>query len=294
MKRKGIIGVIATAAALVSIGALTAVATTTTASAARRSTCHGRRVTITGNNRANHIRGTRHRDVINAMGGNDIIFGNGGNDLICSGPGNDIVAGGGGTDVVYGGAGRDLCFGVPVEHLHYHHACEVHLPDHLGGTTAPRAGANVRLLSGRATKAQLKATRALVRQLDGPHYGAAAPDCGATSAVIKLGYGSASGWGTNPSLVAMRPRFLPYSQVYGEPGEVQDGQWEVVNNIPNDGSLYQVPMPNYQVTHFMTYTVFYDVAWSNDGVNWNGPTFEFKITGYVNPDFGGIGETCVT
>jgi Ca2+-binding RTX toxin-like protein len=67
--------------------------------------CHGARVTITGTEGADRLRGTPSRDVIAGLGGDDEIVGSLGNDIICGGPGADQIHGGRGNDVVDGGAG---------------------------------------------------------------------------------------------------------------------------------------------------------------------------------------------
>ncbi len=73
--------------------------------------------TITGNVKANVLRGTKKRDVICGLGGNDKIYGLGGNDVLIGGPGKDTLFGGPGkdeiyasdsfADTIYGGAGKD-------------------------------------------------------------------------------------------------------------------------------------------------------------------------------------------
>jgi Ca2+-binding RTX toxin-like protein len=78
--------------------------------AARATTrCLGRRATIVGNRRANHLHGTPGNDVIVGLGGADVIDGRGGADLICAGSGNDRVVAGDG--VVLGEAGNDRVIG---------------------------------------------------------------------------------------------------------------------------------------------------------------------------------------
>lgn len=78
-------------AALLAIGVMAAMAST---ASAKVRYCHGVRATIVRGSGNNHIRGTRHRDVIFAGRGRDIVLGRGGNDLICAGRGNDVVDGG--------------------------------------------------------------------------------------------------------------------------------------------------------------------------------------------------------
>jgi uncharacterized delta-60 repeat protein len=84
--------------------------------------CAGRRATIVGTAKADHVKGTKGADVIAALAGNDQIKSGGGNDLICAGGGNDKinagrgrdrVLGGGGADRIAGGPGPDLCSGGP-------------------------------------------------------------------------------------------------------------------------------------------------------------------------------------
>jgi hypothetical protein len=73
--------------------------------------CDGKRATLVGTAKRNHLRGTRHADVIVALGGNDVINAGGGNDLVCAGSGNDRVAGGSGNDRLLGGSGADRLVG---------------------------------------------------------------------------------------------------------------------------------------------------------------------------------------
>ena len=73
--------------------------------------CNGLPATKVGTNGDDIILGTRHRDVIVALGGNDLIFGRNGDDVICAGNGNDLVFGLDGEDWIDGGAGKDLLFG---------------------------------------------------------------------------------------------------------------------------------------------------------------------------------------
>jgi hypothetical protein len=88
-----------------------------------------RACTISGNNNANTLHGTRGDDVLCGFGGNDtinpslgndIVFGGTGNDYISPGfgddrllgqDGNDSVNGGPGNDELDGGAGTDTCTG---------------------------------------------------------------------------------------------------------------------------------------------------------------------------------------
>jgi parallel beta-helix repeat protein len=76
-----------------------------------RSRCFGLKPTRSGTARSETIRGTNHRDVIQAGGGNDRILGRGGNDVICAGSGNDVVLGGAGNDKIGAGLGRDIVSG---------------------------------------------------------------------------------------------------------------------------------------------------------------------------------------
>ena len=87
--------------------------------------CFGKKATIVGTTRADHIKGTAKADVIVGLGGSDVIKGLGRSDLICGGngsdklnggdrgdalvgeAGNDTLSGGGGLDGLYGGAGND-------------------------------------------------------------------------------------------------------------------------------------------------------------------------------------------
>jgi RTX calcium-binding nonapeptide repeat (4 copies) len=73
--------------------------------------CFGRKATIVGTARADHIKGTAKADVIVGLGGNDTIKGLGGKDLICGGNGADKLIGGGGGDPLSGDAGNDTLSG---------------------------------------------------------------------------------------------------------------------------------------------------------------------------------------
>ena len=75
--------------------------------------CDGRGATKVGNNRANHINGTRKADVIFAGGGNDVVRGLKGNDVVCGGGGKDKLIGGPGKDKLLGGPGPDTLIGGP-------------------------------------------------------------------------------------------------------------------------------------------------------------------------------------
>lgn len=74
-------------------------------------TCRGRQVTLVGDDGPDKIKGTKHRDVIDANGGKDTVIGRGGSDLICLGAGKDKAIGGGGRDVCVGGQGKDSAKG---------------------------------------------------------------------------------------------------------------------------------------------------------------------------------------
>ena len=87
--------------------------------------CFGKKATIVGTTKADHIKGTARADVIVGLGGNDVIKGLGRGDRICGGEGsdkliggdrgdalvgeagNDTLSGGGGSDGLFGGAGND-------------------------------------------------------------------------------------------------------------------------------------------------------------------------------------------
>jgi hypothetical protein len=75
--------------------------------------CFGKRPTIIGTNRVDHIVGTAAADVISARRGNDTISGVKGNDLICGGGGDDTLRGGKGNDTLGGGAAADRMLGGP-------------------------------------------------------------------------------------------------------------------------------------------------------------------------------------
>jgi subtilisin-like proprotein convertase family protein len=78
-----------------------------------KASCAGRPATILGTAARNALRGTRHADVIAALGGNDRVEGLRGNDLVCGGTGRDRLLGGRGRDRLIGGRGRDTCLGGP-------------------------------------------------------------------------------------------------------------------------------------------------------------------------------------
>jgi Ca2+-binding RTX toxin-like protein len=258
--------------------------------------CHGHRATIVGTGHRDRIKGTNHRDVIVAGGGGDFIVSKGGNDLICAGSSNDVVDGGPGLDTVYGGTGKDLCFGVAREHASYHHQCDVHVPGSLGGGTRPRTTARSgrpTVLAGHPTHAQIRmVARALNRST--ATYQADMPDCGVSK--ITLGNVGVSGYATDPSLVAIRPRFLPFNPTVGEFEAVQDTDYTLWN-VPADGNLHAVAQGAYNVTPFRTYIVFYDVYWSDNGANFDGPnatSVEFPISTYQDHYFGGTTAACFT
>ena len=75
--------------------------------------CNNRVATIVGTSKGERIRGTSHRDVVNAGGGNDRVTGLGKRDVLCGGPGNDRLGGGEGGDSIYGGDGNDRLDGGP-------------------------------------------------------------------------------------------------------------------------------------------------------------------------------------
>ncbi len=78
----------------------------------RLPTCHGRVATIVGTPGRDVLRGTKHKDVVVALGGDDKIKTFTEGDVICAGPGNDEINAGdtgenGPGDQVYGGPGND-------------------------------------------------------------------------------------------------------------------------------------------------------------------------------------------
>lgn len=94
---------IAAAAAVTTAAALIA-GPVTGANAAPAPRCQGKKATIVGTMKNDHIRGTRGRDVIVGLRGWDRIDGRGGNDVICGGNGRDRLIGGRGNDKLYGQA----------------------------------------------------------------------------------------------------------------------------------------------------------------------------------------------
>jgi Ca2+-binding RTX toxin-like protein len=84
--------------------------------------CFGRKATIVGTSKADHIKGTARADVIVGLGGSDAVKGPGGGDLICGGTGSDKLIGGdkgdalsgeSGNDTLSGGGGNDFFLGGP-------------------------------------------------------------------------------------------------------------------------------------------------------------------------------------
>jgi len=73
--------------------------------------CLGKKATIVGTARADHIKGTAHADVIVGLGGADTIEGLAGGDTICGGNGNDTLVGSAGNDLLAGDAGNDTLSG---------------------------------------------------------------------------------------------------------------------------------------------------------------------------------------
>jgi Ca2+-binding RTX toxin-like protein len=73
--------------------------------------CFGKKPTIVGTAKADHIKGTARADVIVGLGGSDVIRGLGGGDRICGGNGSDTLIGGDRGDAVVGEAGNDTLSG---------------------------------------------------------------------------------------------------------------------------------------------------------------------------------------
>jgi hypothetical protein len=94
-------------------GSLLAPAAATASHSAAGPTCDGRRATIVGTARADHLVGTASADVIAGLAGNDVIDGRGGADVICGGAGDDQLFGGGGDELLLGGPGADQIEGGP-------------------------------------------------------------------------------------------------------------------------------------------------------------------------------------
>jgi uncharacterized delta-60 repeat protein len=80
---------------------------------AKNAKCAGKKATIIGTNGKNKLKGTKKRDVIDALGGKDQVKGLKGNDLICGGKGKDKLLGGPGKDKLLGEAGKDILLGGP-------------------------------------------------------------------------------------------------------------------------------------------------------------------------------------
>ena len=66
---------------------------------------------ITGNDRANRLRGTTAYDYVCARGGADRVDARSGDDLVNGGNGDDLLYGEGGHDRIYGGLGLDRIYG---------------------------------------------------------------------------------------------------------------------------------------------------------------------------------------
>lgn len=76
-------------------------------------TCFGEIATIVGTGGDDELRGTRRRDVIQALGGDDEVVGRGGNDVICGDGGDDELEGGRGNDTIHDETGDDELEGGP-------------------------------------------------------------------------------------------------------------------------------------------------------------------------------------
>jgi Ca2+-binding RTX toxin-like protein len=68
---------------------------------------------LSGDARANVMRGGRGNDHLRGMGGNDRLFGELGNDTLDGGAGKDRLDGGAGKDRILGGPGDDVLVGGP-------------------------------------------------------------------------------------------------------------------------------------------------------------------------------------
>lgn len=68
-------------------------------------------VTITGNAKANSIKGGSGKDTISGGNGNDTLYGGAGNDSLAGGSGDDKLYGNADNDKLYGGSGNDSIFG---------------------------------------------------------------------------------------------------------------------------------------------------------------------------------------
>jgi hypothetical protein len=66
---------------------------------------------LTGDGRANWLRGGAGDERLAGRNGNDVLLGRGGSDLLMGGAGDDRGMAGAGIDHLYGGSGRDLLFG---------------------------------------------------------------------------------------------------------------------------------------------------------------------------------------
>lgn len=133
-----LVGLIAAAAAILTLGA-----TSASAAAAK---CSGVSATVVGTSRPDTISGRPDRDVVHAHGGMDKVRGNrdsdlacggegadrlkgnrdsdrmmgqDGNDVLFGGPGDDVLVGGDGADVAYGGRGTDVCFAETASYCEY-------------------------------------------------------------------------------------------------------------------------------------------------------------------------------
>lgn len=73
--------------------------------------CQGKKVTISGSNGSDVIRGTKKADVITTLGGRDRVSARKGNDVVCLGGGKDRASGGRGRDKIDGEGGKDLLGG---------------------------------------------------------------------------------------------------------------------------------------------------------------------------------------
>jgi hypothetical protein len=78
-----------------------------TSSAQEPPQCLGEAATIVGTPGPDHLKGTRHKDVIQALGGDDVVNGRGGDDIICGDTGADELDGGRGDDQIHDGDGID-------------------------------------------------------------------------------------------------------------------------------------------------------------------------------------------
>jgi Ca2+-binding RTX toxin-like protein len=67
--------------------------------------------TITGDTRANVLRGGGGGDTLNGAGGNDSLYGEAGADFLYGGAGDDTLAGADGIDALFGGDDNDVLEG---------------------------------------------------------------------------------------------------------------------------------------------------------------------------------------